>query len=316
MTERLYSLKGKRVLVAGHRGMAGSAIVRRLNSEDCEIIVAGREIVDYEDRRAVAEHFARMRPQAVFLAAAKVGGIYANDTQPVDFLDRNTQIASNIIRSSFNHGVEKLLFLGSSCIYPRLAPQPMQEEALLTGPLEPTNEWYALAKIVGIKLCQAYRKQFGADYISAMPTNLYGPGDNYHPEHSHVPAALIRRFHEAKASGAERAVVWGSGRPRREFLHVDDLADGCVHLMKAYSGMGPINVGTGEDVTIGEFAAAVAKTVGYGGALTFDATRPDGAPRKMLDVSRMKALGWSAKIDLAAGLRSAYADFMATQARR
>lgn len=309
MTER-YELAGKRVFVAGHRGMVGSAIVRRLAREACEVLVADRRELDLEDRAAVRAWMTREKPQAVFLAAAKVGGIYANAALPVDFLERNLYLAANVISAAHETGVEKLLFLGSSCIYPRLAPQPMREDALLTGPLEPTNEWYAIAKIAGIKLCQAYRQQYGADFISAMPTNLYGPGDNYHPEHSHVPAALIRRFHEAKQRGDARTVVWGTGNPRREFLHVDDLADGCVHLMQVYSDTAQVNVGTGEDVTIRDFARAVANAVGYEGELVFDADRPDGAPRKLLDVSLIASLGWRARIGLEAGLENAYADFL------
>jgi GDP-L-fucose synthase len=305
-----YALAGKRVFVAGHRGMAGAAIARRLARENCEVLVAGRETLDLEDGAAVSSWFSREKPDAVFLAAARVGGIYANDSQPVDFLERNLFIAANVIKSAYAHGVGKLLFLGSSCIYPRLAPQPMSEDALLTGPLEPTNEWYAIAKIAGIKLCQAYRKQYGADFISAMPTNLYGPRDNYHPTHSHVPAALIRRFHEAKIRRDKSVTVWGTGAPKREFLHVDDLADACVHLMKVYSDAPQINVGTGHDITIREFAEAVARTIGFDGAIHFDTARPDGAPRKLLNVDRLTALGWRARISLADGLQSAYADFL------
>jgi len=310
MSKPIYSLAGKRVFVAGHRGMAGSAILRRLVVEDCETVIAGREKIDLRDPAAVDGFMAAVKPQAVFLAAARVGGIVANDTLPVQFLEDNLYIAANVIKSAHAHGVEKLLFLGSSCIYPRLASQPIREEALLTGPLEPTNEWYAIAKIAGIKLCEAYRKQHKADFISAMPTNLYGPGDNYHPEHSHVPAALIRRFHEAKLAGAPEAMVWGTGTPRREFMHVDDLADGLIHLMKCYSDAPHVNVGTGVDVTIGEFAHAVASVVGYSGRIKFDRSKPDGAPRKLLDVSRLADQGWHARIGLADGLKSAYADFV------
>lgn len=315
MTNPIYSLQGKRVFVAGHRGMVGSALVRRLARENCEVLTAGRDVLDLEDLISVRDWFAQEKPQAVFLAAAKVGGIFANDTHPVEFLERNLYIAANVIKAAHAHGVEKLQFLGSSCIYPRLAPQPMREDSLLTGPLEPTNEWYAIAKIAGIKLCQAYRKQYGADFISAMPTNLYGPGDNYHPLHSHVPAALLRRFHEAKLAGAEESVVWGTGSPRREFLHVDDLADGCVHLMKVYSDTAQVNVGTGSDVTIKEFAEAVANAVGYEGRLVFDASKPDGAPRKLLDVSALTNLGWTARISLKDGLANTYQDFL-THAHR
>jgi len=245
----------------------------------------------------------------VFLAAARVGGISANSTYPAAFIDENLAIALNVIRSAHTVGVKKLLFLGSSCIYPRLAAQPISEDQLLTGPLEPTNEWYAIAKIAGIKLCQAYRREFGADFISVMPTNLYGPGDNYHPEHSHVPAALIRRFHEAKISGAALVHIWGTGTPRREFLAVDDLADACVFVMKYYSGADFLNIGTGEDITIADFARLIAEVVGYEGAIAFDPSRPDGTPRKLLDVSKLAGLGWRAKTPLRDGLKAAYADF-------
>jgi GDP-L-fucose synthase len=246
----------------------------------------------------------------VILAAGKVGGIAFNDAYPVDFLADNLAITLNVIRASYAAGVKKLLFLGSSCIYPKLAPQPMREEMLLTGSLEPTNQWYAVAKIAGIKLVEAFRQQYGADFISVMPTNLYGPGDNYHPEHSHVPAALIRRFHEAKLAGAPNVVVWGTGQPRREFLAVDDLADASVFVMKHYSASEFLNIGTGQDVTIAEFARLVADVVGYSGRLSFDASRPDGAPRKLLDVSKLTQLGWRAKTPLREGIAAAYADFL------
>jgi GDP-L-fucose synthase len=310
MAEPLYSLRGKRVYIAGQGGMAGRAIARRLASTGCDLIDAPRAAVDLESQSAVSDWFAAHRPQAVFLAAAKVGGISANDSLPVDFLDRNLRIAANVLAAAHATKVEKLLFLGSSCIYPRDAVQPMTEEALLTGPLEPTNQWYAIAKIAGIKLCEAYRQQYGDDFISVMPTNLYGPGDNYHPEHSHVPAALIRRFHEAKGSGAPEVEVWGTGAPRREFLHVDDMADACVFAMERYSGAGMLNIGTGSDVTIAAFARLVADVVGYSGELKFNANRPDGTPRKLLDVSKLAALGWRARIALREGLASAYADFL------
>jgi GDP-L-fucose synthase len=256
---------------------------------------------------------ARAKPDTVFIAAGKVGGIQANQTFPVDFLADNLGIALNIIRSAYENGVEKLLYLGSSCIYPRMAPQPMSEDKLLTGPLEPTNEWYAIAKIAGIKLCEAHRVQYGADFIAAMPTNLYGPGDNYHPEHSHVPAALIRRFHHAKLTEQPTVTVWGTGRPRREFLAVDDLADGSVFVMQRYSDRSFINIGTGEDLTIAEFAELVAEVVGYRGQIALDPSRPDGMPRKLLDVSRIRALGWRPKISLKEGLAQAYADFLTKQ---
>jgi GDP-L-fucose synthase len=267
--------------------------------------------VDLTRQVDTESYFADVKPDIVVLAAARVGGIAANNALPVDFLSDNLAIARNVIAAAHEAGVRKLLFLGSSCIYPKLAPQPMREEALLTGPLEPTNEWYAVAKIAGIKLCEAYRQQYGDDFISVMPSNLYGPGDNYHPEHSHVPAALIRRMHEAKRAAAPQVTVWGTGTPRREFLYVDDLADASVFVLKHYSAAGFLNVGTGEDVTIAEFARAVADTVGYEGRFVFDTTRPDGTPRKLLDVSKLKSLGWQAKTDLRSGLAAAYADFLA-----
>ena len=305
-----YPLAGKRVFVAGHRGMAGKAIVRRLASEGVDILTADRSALDLEREAAVEDWMAQNRPQAVFVAAAKVGGIIANSTMPVDFLQRNLRIELNLIRTAFEVGVEKLVFLGSSCIYPRGAKQPMTEDQMLTGSLEPTNEWYAVAKIAGLKLCEAYFKQYGAQFVSVMPTNLYGPGDNYHPEHSHVPAALIRRFHEAKLRRDKEVIVWGTGKVRREFMHADDLADACVFVMKNYSSAEFANVGTGRDVTIAEFAHMVAETVGYAGALTFDSTKPDGAPQKVLDVSKLGGLGWCAKIELRDGLRSAYESFL------
>ncbi len=310
-----YSLEGKRVYVAGHRGMVGSAIARRLASERCEILTASRAEADLREQAAVTRWFAANRPHAVFLGAAKVGGILANNTLRAEFLYDNLMIAANVIHAAHTSGVEKLMFLGSSCIYPRLAPQPLREDVLLTGPLEPTNEPYAIAKIAGIKLCEAYRAQYGADYISVMPTNLYGPGDNYHPEHSHVVAALIRRFHEAKISGAKEVVVWGTGTPRREFLYVDDLADAAVHLMRSYSSPDLVNIGTGEDVTIAEFARQVAQTVGFSGELVFDTTKPDGTPRKLLDVSRLAKLGWRATTPLTEGLRRAYGSYLDTLSR-
>jgi GDP-L-fucose synthase len=293
--------------------MVGSAIVRRLAAERCTVLEAGRAELDLLDQAAVDRWMAAHRPQAVFVAAAKVGGIRANDTQPASFLHDNLVIETNIIHSAHRHGVEKLLFLGSSCIYPREAPQPIPESALLTGPLEPTNEWYAVAKIAGIKLCQAYRRQHGRDFISAMPTNLYGPGDNFHPTESHVPAALLRRFHEAKLAGLPRVEVWGSGQPRREFLHVDDLADACIFLMRTYSEAEHINVGTGRDVTIADFAERIRRTVGYEGELVFDRTKPDGTPRKVLDVGRLDSLGWRARIGLDEGLKEYYAWFLANR---
>ena len=258
--------------------------------------------------------FAAHRPQVVFLAAAKVGGIWANDTLRGEFVYENLMIATNAIHAAYSNGVEKLMFLGSSCIYPRMAPQPLHEDAMLTGPLEPTNEPYAIAKIAGIKMAQAYRSQYGADFICVMPTNLYGPGDNYHPDNSHVVAGLIRRFHEAKQTAAPEVLVWGSGTPRREFLYVDDMADACVHLMQSYSDAGLVNIGTGLDITIAEFAHVVAQTVGYRGRIAFDPTRPDGTPRKWLDVERLAALGWRARTSLDDGLRMAYRAFLAEAA--
>jgi len=301
-----FELKGKTVFVAGHRGMVGSAIARRLAREDVRLLTAGRNELDLCDQAAVRDWFASRTPQVVFLAAAKVGGIVANNTLRAEFLYDNLAIAANVIHAAYLHKVEKLMFLGSSCIYPKLAPQPLREDYMLTGPLEPTNEPYAIAKIAGIKMAEAYRSQYACDFISVMPTNLYGPGDNYHPEHSHVVAALIRRFHEAKLSGAGNVTVWGTGTPRREFLYVDDMADACVHLMKTYSAMEMVNIGTGEDITIAEFARLVASVVGYTGTISYDTARPDGTPRKLLDVSRLAALGWRARTSLEDGLKLAY----------
>jgi GDP-L-fucose synthase len=307
---RTFELKGKTVFVAGHRGMVGAALVRRLASEDVELLTVGRSEVDLRDQAAVFKWFSDKRPQAVFLAAAKVGGIVANNTLRGEFLYDNLIIAANVIQAAHTNGIEKLMFLGSSCIYPRLAPQPLREDSILTGPLEQTNEPYAIAKIAGIKMVEAYRSQYGADFINVMPTNLYGSGDNYHPEYSHVVAALIRRLHEAKVSGAPEVVVWGTGTPRREFLYVDDLADACVHLMKTYSSDELVNIGTGEDITIAEFARVVAATVGYTGAISFDPSRPDGTPRKLLDVSRLAKLGWRARTSLEDGIKLAYAAYL------
>lgn len=301
-----FELKGKTVYVAGHRGMVGSALVRRLARENVELLTMSRSEVDLRDQVAVNHWFAARHPQVVFLAAAKVGGILANNTLRAQFLYDNLAIASNVIHAAHINGAEKLMFLGSSCIYPKLAPQPLREDSLLTGSLEPTNEPYAIAKIAGIKMVEAYRSQYSADFINVMPTNLYGAGDNYHPEYSHVVAALIRRFHEAKVSGADNVVVWGTGTPRREFLFVDDLADACIHLMKTYSADELVNIGTGKDITIAEFARVVAATVGYNGTISFDASRPDGPPRKLLDVSRLTKLGWRASTPLKEGIKLAY----------
>lgn len=305
-----YTLAGKRVFVAGHRGMVGGALVRRLASEGCEVLTASRAELDLTDQHAVRDWFAAHRPQAVFLAAAKVGGIHANNSYPVDFLAQNLQLQTNVITSAHDSGVEKLLFLGSSCIYPKFAEQPIREEALLTGPLEPTNEWYAIAKIAGIKLCQAYRRQHGADFISAQPTNLYGPGDNYDLANSHVLPALLRKFHEAKEAGAPEVVVWGTGTPLREFLHVDDLADALVFLMKVYSDEVPLNVGSGVEVSIRELAETIAKVVGYEATLTWDSTKPDGTPRKLMDSSRLHALGWTRARGLEEGVQETYANWI------
>ena len=311
----VFPLKGKRVYVAGHKGLAGSAIVRRLAREDCDIVTVGRQSLDLTDQQSTERWLADMRPDVVFLAAGLVGGIHANSTFPADFIVNNLAIALNVIRGSYRAGVGKLLALGSSCIYPRLAPQPMAEEMLLGGPLEPTNEKYAVAKIAAIKLCEAYRQQYKADFISVMPTNLYGVSDNYHPQNSHVPAALIRRFHEAKLSDAPTVTVWGSGKPRREFLCSDDLADACVFIMKNYSELQFLNVGYGQDVTIADFSRLIADIVGYRGEIVFDTARADGPPQKLLDVSRLTALGWSAKVSLREGLAAAYADYVATGGR-
>ncbi len=308
-----FELTGKTVFVAGHRGMVGAALVRRLTEENVELLTVGRGEVDLRDQAAVSAWFAKARPQVVFLAAAKVGGIVANNTLRAEFIYDNLIIATNVIHAAHIHGTEKLMFLGSSCIYPRLAPQPLREESMLTGPLEPTNEPYAIAKIAGIKMVEAYRSQYGADFINVMPTNLYGPGDNYHSEYSHVVAALIRRFHEAKVSGVSNVVVWGTGTPRREFLYVDDMADACIHLMKTYSHDELVNIGTGEDITIAEFARVVATAVGYTGEISFDPSRPDGTPRKLLDVRRLAELGWRARTALGDGIKLAYQAYLNEQ---
>jgi GDP-L-fucose synthase len=308
-----FCLKGRRVFVAGHRGMVGAALARRLSIEQCTILTIDRRELDLTCQQATKCYLDEKKPDVVIVAAARVGGILANDTFPVDFLSDNLAIAQNLITASHRSGVRKLLFLGSSCVYPRLAPQPIRAEMLLSGPLEPTNQWYAIAKIAGIMLCQAYRRQYDADFIAVMPTNLYGPGDNYHPEHSHVPAALIRRFHDAKLRGARAVTVWGGGKALREFLYVDDLADACVFVLKHYSQEDILNIGTGEDLSIAEFAQLVAKTVGYSGKLVFDRSKPDGAPRKLLDVSKLAELGWKARTELRRGLVLTYADFLANE---
>ncbi|HWK14967.1 MAG TPA: GDP-L-fucose synthase [Rhizobiaceae bacterium] len=307
-----FAIKGKRVFVAGHRGMVGAAIVRRLAAEDCEVLTVARSEVDLRDQAGVRGWLADRKPDAVILAAAKVGGILANDTYPADFLYDNLAIEANVIEGSFRIGVEKLLFLGSSCIYPKFAKQPITEDELLTGPLEPTNEWYAIAKIAGLKLCQAYRRQHGVDYISAMPTNLYGPGDNFDLAASHVIPALMRKAHEAKLAGASHLTIWGSGSPMREFLHVDDAADAMVWLLANYSGDSHVNVGSGTDITILDLAKLVADVVGFGGEIRNDPTKPDGTPRKLMDVSRLSATGWKPKYDLRSGLEQTYAWFLDT----
>ena len=305
-----YDLTGKRVWVAGHRGMVGGAVVRRLAQEDCEVMTAGRDVVDLVDQRAVREWMLDTRPDAIVMAAAKVGGIKANSDYPVDFLYQNLMIEANIAQAAHEADVERFLFLGSSCIYPKFAPQPIPEDSLLTGPLEPTNEWYAIAKVAGIRLCQAYRVQHGRDWISAMPTNLYGPGDNYDLQNSHVLPALLRKFHEAKTRGAKSVELWGSGTPLREFLHCDDLADALVFLLKTYSGHEHVNVGSGVEVSIRELAETIAKVVGYEAELTFDATKPDGTPRKLMDSSRLHQMGWDNARSLEDGIRDAYRDFL------
>ncbi len=303
--------EGSRIYVAGHQGLVGSAIVRRLRELGyTNLLLRTRTELDLCNQSAVEAFFAAERPEYVFLAAAKVGGILANSTYPADFLRDNLQIQVNVIESARRHGVAKLCFLGSSCIYPKLAPQPLREEYLLTGPLEPTNEWYAIAKLAGIKLCQAYSRQYGFSAISLLPTNLYGPGDNFSLQNSHVLPALIRRFHEARERGDAELVVWGTGTPRREFLHVDDLADACVFLMRNYAADEPINVGVGEDLSIAELAALVARVVGFQGRLAFDSAKPDGTPRKLLDTHRINNLGWRPQIPLETGVAATYRWFL------
>jgi GDP-L-fucose synthase len=310
-----------KIFVAGHRGMVGSAIVRALRAQGhTEFVLRTRAELDLTNQRAVNEFFAAEQPDQVYLAAARVGGIHANNSYPAEFIYSNLMVQGNVIHAAYVNGVRKLLFLGSSCIYPRLAAQPMTEDALLTGALEPTNEPYAVAKIAGIKLCESYNRQYGTDYRSVMPTNLYGPGDNYHPENSHVIPAMLRRFHEAKLASAPSVAVWGTGTPRREFLYVDDMAAACVHVMNLSTSAWAahtkpmqclLNVGYGSDISIAELAHCVAKAVGFEGEITFDSSRPDGAPRKLIDSGRLHALGWNPKVALQQGLRTAYADFAA-----
>jgi GDP-L-fucose synthase len=315
-----------RIFIAGHRGMVGSAIGRALRARGVQdLVTRGHAELDLVDQGQVRAFFATEKVDHVILAAAKVGGIHANDTYPAEFIYENLMLEANVIHEAWRAGVRRLLFLGSSCIYPRMAPQPMPEQALLTGPLEPTNEPYAIAKIAGIKLCESYNRQYGTDYRSVMPTNLYGPGDNYHPENSHVIPALLRRFHEARQAGAERVVVWGTGTPRREFLYVDDMAEACLHVMDldaaAYAAntqpmLSHINVGSGEDVTILELARAVARVVGFAGRIETDPSKPDGTPRKLMDVGRLRALGWKPRVGLEEGLARAYRDFLGSATRR
>ena len=305
-----YDLNGKRVWVAGHRGMVGSAVVRRLASEGCDVVTAGRDVVDLMRQAEVEAFLADAKPDAIVMAAAKVGGILANDTRPAEFLYDNLMIEANIVAAAHANDVEKFLFLGSSCIYPKFADQPITEDSLLTGSLEPTNEWYAIAKIAGIKLAQAYRKQYGRDYISAMPTNLYGPGDNFDLTSSHVMPAIIRKAHEAKVNGASSITVWGTGTPRREFLHADDCADALVFLLKTYSGHEHVNVGSGDDVTILELTQIVCDVVGFTGEIAHDLSKPDGTPRKLMSADKLRGMGWKPRIALKAGITETYRWFL------
>jgi GDP-L-fucose synthase len=306
----VYPLSGKRVFVAGHRGMVGSAVARRLGTEGCEVITASRQDVDLKRQSEVEAFMKGAKPDAVVMAAAKVGGILANDSYPADFLYDNLMIEANIINAAHETGVEKFLFLGSSCIYPKFADQPIQESSLLTGALEPTNEWYAIAKIAGIKLAQAFRKQYGNDYISAMPTNLYGPGDNFDLKSSHVLPALIRKVHEAKLSGAKSVEVWGTGNPKREFLHADDCADALVFLLKNYSDFEHVNVGSGEDISILDLTRLVCEVVGFDGDITHDLSKPDGTPRKLMAADKLRSMGWTPRISLKDGIKSTYDWFL------
>lgn len=310
MAEEIFPIAGRRIYVAGHRGMVGSACARHLAASGAEVVTSDRAAVDLRRQAEVEDFMAEAKPDAVIVAAAKVGGILANDTYPAEFLYDNLMIESHLIEASHRVGVNRLLFLGSSCIYPREAPNPINEDALLTGPLEKTNEWYAIAKIAGIKLCQAYRRQYARDYISAMPCNLYGPGDYFHPERSHVIPALLQRFHAAAQEGADVVTCWGTGTPRREFLHVDDLAEACTFLLRTYSGEGHLNIGTGSDITIKELAEAIAQVTGFKGRIAWDTSKPDGTMLKRMDVSRIGAMGWKARIGFAEGLAQTYDWFL------
>lgn len=307
----VFDVTSKRIFVAGHRGMVGAAVCRRLKQEDCDVVVASRDELDLTDQAAVREWIASANIDAIIMAAAKVGGILANSEYPVDFLQQNISIVSNLAESAHQANIDRFLFLGSSCIYPKFAEQPIKESSLLTGPLEPTNEWYAIAKIAGIKLMQAYRQQYGRDWISAMPTNLYGPGDNYDLQSSHVLPALIRKFHEAKVNETEQVEIWGSGKPFREFMHCDDLADALVYILKHYSEEEHINVGSGEEVSIRELANIVSEVIGSDAKVVFDTTKPDGTPRKLMDSSRLRDLGWHKSITIRNGIRDAYRDWIA-----
>ena len=312
----VFPLRGARVYVAGHRGMVGAAVARRLAAEGCEVVTSDRATVDLRRQEAVEAFMAQAKPDAVVVAAAKVGGILANDTLPAEFLYDNLMIEANLIEAAHRNEVNRLLFLGSSCIYPREAANPISEDALLTGPLEKTNEWYAVAKIAGIKLCQAYRRQYGRDYVSAMPCNLYGPGDYFHPERSHVIPALLQRFHDAARTGAKTVTCWGSGAPRREFMHVDDVAEACAFLLRHYSGEGHLNIGTGSDITIKELAERIASVTGFTGEIAWDTSKPDGTMLKRMDVSRIGALGWRARIGFTEGLEATYRWFLEQPALR
>lgn len=306
----VFDLAGKRIWVAGHRGMVGSALVRRLADEECEVLTAGRDVVDLKRQAKVEAYVQEIKPDVIIMAAAKVGGILANDSYPAEFLYDNLMIETNIVQAAHENDVGKFLFLGSSCIYPKLAPQPIPEEALLTGPLEPSNEWYAIAKIAGIKLTQAYRKQYGHDYISAMPTNLYGPGDNFDLQSSHVLPALIRKAHEAKLNGDKEITIWGTGTPRREFLHADDCADALVFLLQNYSDAEHINVGFGDDISILELTQLICEIVGFEGKIVHDFSKPDGTPRKLMSADKIRAMGWKPNIDLQTGIQTTYQWFL------